>query len=149
MLEASFCLPGEDVGQWQSESKWSSEELGGGGTGFPTQKREPNAPGMHVKNKCLLLFKDGGTRQWEQRHRMRERKDGLCLSPEYSKQQLHEGSEQMEAYTLKKRKRDCSVDRVCQGGSGHLPTRWTWLGIATRLSQKQTHVVSPVVLHPL
>lgn len=52
-----------------------------------------------------------------------ERKDGFWLSPEYPKQQLHEGSEQMEAYTLKKRKRDCSVDGVCQGGSGHLPTR--------------------------
>lgn len=44
---------------------------GNGRTGFPTQKGKPNAPGIHVRNKCLLLFKDGGTRQWEQRPRMR------------------------------------------------------------------------------
>lgn len=35
------------------------------------EQGKPNAPGIHVKNKCLLLFKDGGTRQWQQRPRMR------------------------------------------------------------------------------
>lgn len=38
---------------------------------LPIQKGKPRAPGMHLKNTRLLLFKDGRTRHWELRHRMR------------------------------------------------------------------------------
>lgn len=50
----------------EAQRSWGNDR-----TGFPTQKEKPNAPGILVKSKCLLLFKDGGTRPWEQRPRMR------------------------------------------------------------------------------
>lgn len=42
-----------------------------GGTGIPHTEEEAKAPGVHLNNRELLLFKDRRSRQWELRHGMR------------------------------------------------------------------------------